>query len=119
IFTLLSREEVESLEKKHNEAPHLRELQKELAKDITTRVHSQTDYDSAVEASEILFGKGTSEALSNLSEDDLLSVFEGVPQVDVSKSELEQGINIIEFLADKTQIFHSRGEARKMIQGGG
>lgn len=119
IFTLKTKEEVEALEAEHDKAPHLRLLQKELAKDITIRVHSEKDYYAAVEASEILFGKGTAEALHNLSEEDLLAVFAGVPQVQLSKSELESGINVIEFFADKTNIFPSRGEARKMIQGGG
>ena len=94
-------------------------LQKELAKDITIRVHSQKDYQAAIEASEILFGTGTTEGLQKLSETDLLSVFEGVPQFSFSKDEIEKGINIIEFLGDKTNIFPSKGEARKMIQGGG
>ena len=98
---------------------HLRLLQKELAKEVTIRVHSEKDYLSAVEASEILFGKGTAEALMNLSETDLLAVFEGVPQVEISKNELDAGINIVDFFADKTNIFSSRGEARKMILGGG
>jgi tyrosyl-tRNA synthetase len=119
IFTLMSKEEVESLEAEHAKAPHQRLLQKTLAKEITIRVHSEKDFDAAVEASEILFGKGTSEALNNLSEEDLLSVFEGVPQMNVAKAELETGINVVEFFSDKTQIFPSRGEARKMIQGGG
>ncbi len=119
IFTLMKKEEIELLEAEHNKAPNMRALQKALAKDITVRVHSEKDYHAAVEASEILFGKGTAEALNNLSEDDLLSVFEGVPQVEIGKAELEAGINIIEFISDKTQIFPSRGEAKKMIQGGG
>jgi len=119
IFTLRNKEEIEGLEKEHAQAPHLRILQKELARDITVRVHSEAAYQSAVEASEILFGKGTAEALLRLSEDDLLSVFEGVPQVSIPRSELESGINIVEFLSDKTSIFTSRGEARKMVQGGG
>lgn len=119
IFTLRGQEEIEALEKEHAAAPHLRLLQRELAKDITVRVHSEAAYQAAVEASEILFGKGTAEALLRLSEDDLLAVFEGVPQVNVSRSELETGINIVEFLSDKTSIFSSRGEARKMVQGGG
>ena len=119
IFTLMNKEEIESLEKQHAEAPHLRLLQKALAKDVTMRVHSTADYEAAIEASEILFGKGTSEALNNLSEEDLLSVFEGVPQVEIGRSELEAGINVVDFFSDKTQIFSSRGEARKMIQGGG
>ena len=119
IFTLKTKEEVEALETEHLKAPHLRLLQKELAKEVTIRVHSEKDYLSAVEASEILFGKGTAEALMNLSETDLLAVFEGVPQVEISKNELDAGINIVDFFADKTNIFSSRGEARKMILGGG
>lgn len=119
IFSLKGREEIEALEAEHLKAPHLRLLQKELAKEITIRVHSENDYNAAVEASEILFGKGTAESLMNLSENDLLSVFEGVPQVKISKEEMNSGINVIEFFSDKTQIFPSRGEARKMLQGGG
>lgn len=119
IFTLLTKNEIESIEIEHAKAPHLRLLQKALAKDITIRVHSESDYNAAIEASEILFGKGTTESLSKLSESDFLSVFEGVPQFSISKSELESGINIIDLLADKTQILPSKGEARKMLQGGG
>ncbi|MBI3503189.1 MAG: tyrosine--tRNA ligase [Bacteroidetes bacterium] len=119
IFTLLTKEEIEVLEQKHNEAPHLRLLQKALAKDVTCRVHSEEDFESALEASEILFGESTTEALKKLSEEDLLSVFEGVPQVEISKSELERGINVVDFLSEKTKIFSSKGEARKMVQGGG
>ena len=73
----------------------------------------------ALEASEILFGKGTAESLSQLSEEDLLSIFEGVPQIEIGKSDLENGLNVVDFFSDKTQIFPSRGEAKKMIQGGG
>lgn len=119
IFTLLGKEAVESLEKQHAETPHLRILQKELAKEVTVRVHSENEYHAAEEASEILFGKGTADSLSKLSEDDLLSILEGVPQVVIGKSEVEQGVNVVEFFSDKTQIFSSRGEAKKMIQGGG
>jgi tyrosyl-tRNA synthetase len=119
IFTLLNKEETEALEKEHALAPHLRALQKAVAKEITARVHSESDCHAAIEASEILFGKGTTETLGKLSEDDLLSVFEGVPQPEVAKTEIEHGVNVIEFLSDKTNIFPSRGEARKMIQGGG
>jgi tyrosyl-tRNA synthetase len=119
IFTLKTKEEIESLEQEHEKAPHLRLLQKELAKDITSRVHSIKDYEAAIEASGILFGTGTADSLKRLSEDDLLSVFEGVPQFDISRSTLESGINIIDFLADHTKVFPSRGEARKMLQGGG
>ncbi|MEO8086450.1 MAG: tyrosine--tRNA ligase [Bacteroidota bacterium] len=119
IFTLMNKEEIEELEKEHDVAPHQRLLQKCVAKDITTRVHSEKEYLAAVEASEILFGKGTAEALNNLSEGDLLSVFEGVPQVEVDKGKLDAGIGVIEFLSDTTSIFPSRGEAKKMLQGGG
>ncbi|MCC6690092.1 MAG: tyrosine--tRNA ligase, partial [Bacteroidia bacterium] len=119
IFTLMTQTDIESLEAEHAKAPHLRLLQKALAKDVTIRVHSEVDYNAALEASEILFGKGTTESLAKLSEGDFLSVFEGVPQVSLAKSELEQGINIIDFLSDKTKLFSSKGEARKMVQGGG
>jgi tyrosyl-tRNA synthetase len=119
IFTVKSKEEIESLEIEHAKAPHLRILQKELAKDITIRVHSVKDYEAAIEASGILFGSGTAESLMKLSEDDLLAVFQGVPQMNLPRTELQNGINIIELLSDKTKIFPSRGEARKMMQGGG
>jgi tyrosyl-tRNA synthetase len=119
IFTLFSKEEIEQLETEHDKAKHLRALQKALAKDITIRVHSEADYEAAVEASEILFGKGTSESLQRLSEEDFLSVFEGVEQFEISKAELDSGIPIIELLAEKTKIFPSKGEARKMLMGGG
>src|SRR6185436_6304500 len=119
MLTLMKRDEIEAMEKEHDSAPHMRILQKALAKDITSRVHSVADYEAAVEASEILFGKGTSEALSRLSEEDFLSVFEGVPQVEVERVKLDEGINMIEFLSDTSGIFPSRGEAKKMLQGGG
>ncbi len=119
IFTLKTKEEIESLEAEHHKAMHLRILQKELAKDITIRVHSQKDYQAAIEASEILFGSGTTDGLQKISETDLLSVFEGVPQISFAKSEIVAGINIVELLGEKTKIFPSKGEARKMIQGGG
>ncbi len=119
IFTLFSKEEIEALELTHAEAPHLRTLQKALAKDITIRTHSETDYNAAVESSQILFGEGTTLALKKLSEEDLLVVFEGVPQVEISKEELDKGINVVDFFSEKTKIFPSKGEARKMIQQGG
>lgn len=119
IFTLMTREEIEALEAEHAKAPHTRILQKALAKDITTRVHSEADYNSAVEASEILFGQGTTETLKNLPEDVLLAVFEGVPQFEVSRTEIESGVNVVDLLAERTQVFPSKGEAKKMIQGGG
>ena len=116
IFTLFSKEEVEEMVKKHQEAPHLRELQKALAKDLTIRVHSEEDYNASVEASTILFGAGTTDTLKGLSEDMLLSVFEGVPQSQVSREKIEEGTMILEFLADLTGIFSSRGEARRMVK---
>jgi len=119
LFTLLTKNEISVLEKQHNEAPHLRILQKALAKDITIRIHSPKDYNTALEASAILFGKGTTETLKNLSEDILLSVFEGVPQFEIPFSEVKEGIDIVDFLAVKTNIFNSKGEARRMLKDGG
>jgi tyrosyl-tRNA synthetase len=118
-FTLLSKAEIDDLTNQHVSAPHLRILQKALAKDITIRVHSEVDYLSAVEASEILFGKGTTETLQKLSEDTLLSVLEGVPKSELAKSELAKGLNIVDFLSDKTNIFPSKSEARRMLKEGG
>lgn len=121
IFTLKSQEEIEKLEKEHAEAPHLRLLQKELGKEITIRVHSEADYEMALKASQILFGKSTTEDLVSLDEDTLLAVFEGVPKAEVTKSQLSQVANITDFLSETTNqvVFSSKGEARKMIQGGG
>lgn len=118
-FTLLSKEEIEALEKQQSEAPHLRILQKELAKEVTIRVHSEEDYKQAVEASQILFGKGTTETLHNLTEDVLLSVFEGVPQSEVNKGDIKAGIGVVDFLVEKTNIFKSNGEARRMLKDNG
>ncbi|NOY95632.1 MAG: tyrosine--tRNA ligase [Chlorobi bacterium] len=119
IFTLLSKEEIEAIEKEHSQAPHLRILQKELAKDVTIRVHSEEDFNAAVEASQILFGKGTAAELNKLDEKTFLDVFEGVPQFPVSKNDLVKGINIIDLLAEKTTIFPSKGELRRTIKGNG
>ena len=119
IFTLLNKMEIETLEKSHAEAPHLRMLQKTLAKEITVRVHSLSDYEMAVEASNLLFGSGTAESLRNLSNDDLMTTMEGVPLLKIEQSEIEAGINIVDLLADKTNVFPSKSEAKKMIQGGG
>jgi tyrosyl-tRNA synthetase len=118
IFSLFSREEIETLLEEHRQAPHLRLLQKSLAKDITIRVHSQQDYDTAVEASEILFGKGTTETLKNLPEDVFLSVFDGVPMHEVAHTEVEAGIDIVTFLSEKTGITKSKSEARRMLKEG-
>ena len=118
IFTLKSEEEINALTKEHNEAPHLRVLQKALAEDITTRVHSKEDYETAVKASNILFGKSTSDDLKSLSERDFLAVFDGVPTATISKSELDgEGTNIIGLLAEKTGFLKSNGEARRELKG--
>ena len=118
-FTLFSKREIEEMIGKHKEAPHLRLLQKELARDVTIRVHSEEDYNQAVEASQILFGKGTTETLRKLSEDVLLSALEGVPQSEIARTDIESGIGIIDFLAGKTNIFASNGEARRMLKDNG
>jgi tyrosyl-tRNA synthetase len=121
IFTLLTKEDIEAIEKEHIEAPHLRKLQVALAKDITVRVHSMAAYESAVKASEILFGKSTTEDLASLDERTFLSLFSGVPQTEVTKSALAEVEDVTTFLSVtlKDLIFKSKGEARKMIQGGG
>lgn len=119
IFTLKTKEEIEALEAEHNAAPHLRVLQKALATEITIRVHGETELNKAIEASSILFGASTADALTQLDEATFLDVFDGVPQSFVSKELITNGIHIIDLLADQTQIFPSRGEARKMIIGGG
>jgi tyrosyl-tRNA synthetase len=121
IFTLLTQSEIEALEKQHLLAPHERALQHALAKDVTIRVHSESDYHTAVKASEILFGKSTTEDLLSLNESTLLSVLEGVPQVEIQNEEYKNAPNVTELLSVITQslIFPSKGEARKMIAGGG
>ncbi|MDE3234629.1 MAG: tyrosine--tRNA ligase [Bacteroidota bacterium] len=118
IFTLLPKEEIEQLLAEHETAPHLRALQKKLAEQLTTFVHSKEDYEFAVKASEILFSNDTAEILQSLNEEQLLQVMEGVPSVEVNKAELTVGYDLVSFLAD-TKIFPSKGEARKMWQGGG
>ncbi|MBQ5619684.1 MAG: tyrosine--tRNA ligase, partial [Alistipes sp.] len=118
IFTLLDRETIDQLTKEHEEAPHLRTLQKRLAEEITTMIHSREEYEKAVEASQILFGGATSEALKKLDEQTLLQVFEGVPQFRIERSALAE-LPFIELAAGATQIFPSKGECRKMVQGGG
>ncbi|MEC8610908.1 MAG: tyrosine--tRNA ligase [Bacteroidota bacterium] len=114
IFTLLTKEDIESLETQHNKEPHLRLLQKTLAEDITIRVHSKEDFDAAIKASNILFGKSTSDDLLSLDESTFLSVFDGVPQFSISKSDLST--DIFDFLVEKTQVFSSKSEARRFIQ---
>ena len=117
IFTLLDKETIDALIARHDEAPHLRELQKTLAKEITTMIHSAEEYEKAVEASQILFGGATSEALRRLDEQTLLQVFEGVPQFTIAKEQL--GCAFVDLAADLTKVFPSTGECRKMVQGGG
>ena len=121
IFTLLEKGEIEALEEQHAEAPHMRTLQKALAEDVTRRIHSEEDLQMAIKASGILFGKSTTEDLASLDEATLLSVFEGVPQVTIQSSEFENTSNYIDLLSEVTQsvIFPSKGEARRMLQGGG
>jgi len=119
IFTFLTQEEIAALAEEHAANPGLRPMQKRLAKELTIMVHSEKDYESAVEASAILFSNKASEALRSLDERTLLDVFEGVPTFQISKSELEAGIPVLDLLAVKSQVFSSKGEARKMIQAGG
>jgi tyrosyl-tRNA synthetase len=119
IFTLTSKEELEKILEIHAKEPHLRILQKHLAEKLTIMVHSGDDYDKAIEASQILFGKGTTESLAKLDERTFLSIFEGVTQFSVDRSVIDQGISTPELLVDKTQAFPSKGELRRLIQGGG
>ena len=117
IFTLLSKEEIDRLEEEHKTAPHLRILQKALAKDITIRVHSEKDYEVAVAASEILFGKGTTEMLQQLDKETLKSVFEGVPTFEISRELLKgEGVNIVELTASETNMFASKGEVKRALK---
>jgi tyrosyl-tRNA synthetase len=119
VFTLIGREEIENLIGEHNQAPHNRILQKRLAEEVTVMVHSREDYEMAVEASQILFGQGTANQLKRLDEKTFLAVFEGVPQFSVSKSEINTGINMMDFLTEKAEVFPSKGELRRTIQGNG
>jgi tyrosyl-tRNA synthetase len=119
LFTLLSQNEIGGLTHEHKQAPHLRLLQKKLATEVTLMVHSPEGLDIAIEASEILFGKGTAETLKKLDESTFLSVFDGVPMFEIDKESLKAGINIVDLLGEKTAIFPSKGEARRMIKGGG
>jgi tyrosyl-tRNA synthetase len=119
IFSFKSREEIESLEKEHQTAPHLRILQKALAEEITILTHSEEALQTAVKTSEFLFGNGSLEFLKGLDEDAVLEVFDGIPQFNISRDELSSGIAAVDLLAEKAAVFPSKGEARKMIQGGG
>jgi tyrosyl-tRNA synthetase len=119
IFTFFSKEEVDNLIAQHQPAPHLRLLQKALAEDITRRVHGEAALQTAINTTDFLFGNGSLDFLKALSHDEVLSVFEGIPQFTIAKSSLDAGADILTLLAEQTQIFPSKGEARKMIQGGG
>lgn len=119
IFTLLSKNEIAELINQHSEAPHLRLLQKKLAEEVTVMVHSREDYEMAVEASQILFGQGTSELLRKLDKQTFLAVFEGVPQFKISGEDLASGIKVVDLLAEKTTVFPSKGELRRTVQGNG
>ncbi|MDR1633006.1 MAG: tyrosine--tRNA ligase [Dysgonamonadaceae bacterium] len=119
IFTALNKEEIESLVAEQNAAPHLRPLQKRLAQEITIMVHSQEDYEAAVEASQILFGGSTSEALKKLDEATLLDVFAGVPQFEIAKETLAGGVKAVDLFVEFAPVFPSKGEMRKLVQSGG
>ena len=116
IFTFLSKEEIDEIVASHQEAPHQRELQKILAKEVTTMVHSEEDYENALTASEVLFGKSTAEDFRKLNETTFLDVFEGVPQAEVERSEIEKGLDMIGALAAKTGFLNSNGEARRALK---
>lgn len=117
IFTSIEKDEIDQLIEEHTKAPHMRELQKRLAKEVTIMVHSEDDYNAAVKASNILFGKSTSDDLKSLDEDTFLAVFEGVPQFEINRSDL--GEKALDLFVEKAEIFPSKGEMRKLVQGGG
>jgi tyrosyl-tRNA synthetase len=119
IFTILSQEEIEDIVNEHNNAPHERLVQRRLAEEVTVMVHSREDYNGAVEASQILFGKGTTESLKKMNESTFLSVFEGVPVFDVRMGILLNKVTIADLCAQYTQVFASKGELRRLVQGGG
>ena len=119
MFTLLSREEIEALIEEHKKAPHLRVLQKRLAKEVTCMVLSEEDYNIAVEASNILFGNATSDVLKKLDDNTILSVFEGVPTFEVNKSVLNGGVKLTELTVERLNVFKSKGDLRKLIKCGG
>lgn len=119
IFTLLDQQTVEQLVAEHQQAPHERKLQKTLAKELTVMVHSEDDYNTAVEASQILFGKSTSDILHRIDENTFLSVFEGVPLFNISKNEIANGLSFAELAAEKCEVFPSKGDLRRTVKGGG
>ena len=119
IFTSIPQEEINSLIEEQKEAPHLRSLQKRLAKELTILVHGEEEYDKAVAASGILFGNATSEALRSLDEETLLAVFNGVPKFEISREQLNDGVKAVDLTTEIASVFPSKGEMRKMVQGGG
>lgn len=119
IFTELSREEIEELVEQQKQDPGQRPLQKRLAKEITVMVHSEADYEAAVEASQILFSNKAKEILHKIDEDTLLAVMEGVPRFEIERADIESGIKLADLLTEKANVFTSKGEMRKMVQGGG
>jgi tyrosyl-tRNA synthetase len=119
IFTLLSKSEIEAIEQAHFKAPHLRILQKKLAENITTRVHGSEALNSAINATELLFGQATNQLLNELDEKTLLEIFDGVPLFTIQPDLIKNGVNVVDLLAEHTQVFASKGECRKLIQGGG
>lgn len=119
IFTTLDQQTIENLVEEHQKAPHIRVLQKELAKQTTIMVHGEDQYQMAIEASAILFGKGTLESLKSLDEKTFLQIFDGIPQYDILRHIIDQQINLCDLLVDETGIFQSKGELRRMVSGGG
>ncbi len=119
VFSMKNKEEIEALEKQQLEAPHLRILQKTLAEEITVRVHSKEDYEQALKSSEILFGKATADSLSQLSNAQIEDIFDGVPTYTITKDKIANGINVLDLLAQETQILASKGEARKLVSANG
>jgi len=119
IFTLLEKGFIDTLINEHGKAPHERILQKRLAEEMTVMVHSRGEYDAAVEASQILFGKGTTESLKRMNEITFLSVFEGVPVFDIRRELIVAGINVTDLCAEHSKVFASKGELRRLVQGGG
>jgi tyrosyl-tRNA synthetase len=119
IFTVLPQREIENIVSEHTKAPHERILQKRLAEEVTVIVHSREEFEGAVEASQILFGKGTTESLRKMSENTFLSVFEGVPVFDVKMEVLKKGVTVADLCTEYSQVFASKGELKRLVQGGG
>lgn len=119
IFTMLSQPEIEELISKQSVEPHARHLQKKLAEEVTCMVHSREDYQMALDASEILFGKGTTDSLKKLSDNDFETIFDGVPVFEINSQTIEAGINVVDLLTASTQVFASKGEMRRLLEQGG